>query len=81
MKVTISFGSSLGKNSSFPACAACSSTTAGPPTIPEITIAMYTMPPMITVIWKRSVNATESMPPESVQTSTIATPRIMPCHG
>ena len=39
------------------------------------------MPASITPIWNKSVKATETMPPASVYTSTIAVPITMPCHG
>ncbi len=63
---SISFNSGAGNRLNFPASDAWLSTVPTPPTMPLTSTAMYTMPTRITIIWMKSVTATDHMPPHMV---------------
>ena len=68
----------FGQKSNLPASAAAAITLPAPPAMSPTTQATSVTPMMIITDWKRSVSATDHMPPHTVYPSTTAAPSTMP---
>src|SRR5687767_805630 len=68
----------FGQNSNLPASDAAAITLPAPPAMSLTSQATPVRPRRITTDWKRSVSATDHIPPQSVYTTTIAAPIRMP---
>ncbi len=68
----------FGQNSNLPASAAAAITLPGPPAMSPTNQAMTARPRMIITDWKRSVIATDHIPPQTVYASTTTPLMMMP---
>src|SRR5688572_33229165 len=68
----------LGQNSNLPASEAAAITLPAPPAMSPTSQATRLRPTRITTDWKRSVSATDHIPPQIVYTTTIAAPIAIP---
>jgi hypothetical protein len=65
-KASHSFAPAFGKKSNLPASAAAAITLPAPPAMSPTSQAITARPTRITIDWKRSVTATDHMPPQIV---------------
>ena len=78
MKNTMSWNEGSGRKRNRSLLTAKSNTLSAPPARSAANTAMIDKPTTRMIIWKKSVTATDHMPPKSVYARIDAVPRIMP---